>query len=245
MVFRTMVEDSSYFYNVVGLESEGTTIDFQVGQNSYLYGTRFVSYLAYFYGPEKVLKWFSRNDESDRYFSSQFENVYNTSLDDEWLKWIEWEHQWQRANLDSIRKYPTTKYCPITKHALGSVSRTYYDSKNRKLYTAILYPGQISHVASIDINNGTIEKICEIPTPALYYVSSLAYDQSSQSLYFTTNNSQGWRDLNVVNLKTGQTKVLLEDNRTGDLVFNSKDKSIWGVQHHNGKSVLVRMPHPY
>ena len=43
MVFRTMVLEDAYFYDVVGLESEGTTIDFQVGQNSYLYGTRFVT----------------------------------------------------------------------------------------------------------------------------------------------------------------------------------------------------------
>jgi hypothetical protein len=47
MVFRTFVRDSNYFYRLVGLETEGTTIDFQVGVNAYLYGTRFVSYLAY------------------------------------------------------------------------------------------------------------------------------------------------------------------------------------------------------
>ena len=46
MVFRAMVNDNSYFYDIVGLESEGTTIDFQIGVNSYLYGTRFVCYLA-------------------------------------------------------------------------------------------------------------------------------------------------------------------------------------------------------
>ena len=30
MVFRTLVRDSGRIYDVVGLESEGTTIDFQV-----------------------------------------------------------------------------------------------------------------------------------------------------------------------------------------------------------------------
>ena len=34
MVFRTMVHDSAFFYHVIGLETEGTTIDFQVGVNS-------------------------------------------------------------------------------------------------------------------------------------------------------------------------------------------------------------------
>src|SRR5262249_5977493 len=53
MVFRSMVNDSSYFYDFVGLESEGKTIDFQVGANSYLYGTRFLTYLSLQYGPDK------------------------------------------------------------------------------------------------------------------------------------------------------------------------------------------------
>jgi len=50
MVFRTMVRDSAYFYRPIGLETEGTAIDFQVGVNAYLYGTRFDSYLGYKYG---------------------------------------------------------------------------------------------------------------------------------------------------------------------------------------------------
>ena len=42
------------FFSPLGLEAEGTQIDFQVGVNDYLYGTRFFSYLALTYGPEKV-----------------------------------------------------------------------------------------------------------------------------------------------------------------------------------------------
>ena len=41
MTFRAMVRDHRYMYQMVGLESEGTAADFQVGANSYLYGTRF------------------------------------------------------------------------------------------------------------------------------------------------------------------------------------------------------------
>jgi hypothetical protein len=51
MVFRTMVRDDAYIYDVVGLESEGTSADFQTGANSYLYGTRFMTWLCYTYGP--------------------------------------------------------------------------------------------------------------------------------------------------------------------------------------------------
>ncbi len=54
MVFRAMVRDNAYFYSPVGLESAGINSDFQVGVNDYLYGTRFFSYLALTYSPEKV-----------------------------------------------------------------------------------------------------------------------------------------------------------------------------------------------
>src|SRR5262249_25292756 len=68
MVFRTMVRDRSRIYDMVGLEAEGTTTDFQVGANSYLYGTRFVSFLAKNHGPEKVVEWITRTDDTKRYF---------------------------------------------------------------------------------------------------------------------------------------------------------------------------------
>ncbi|MEO6259434.1 MAG: hypothetical protein ABIP63_03755, partial [Thermoanaerobaculia bacterium] len=81
MVFRTMVRDHAYFYDVVGLESEGTTVDFQIGQNSYLYGLRFVNYLAMKHGPEKLIAWFDRSPGSERYFSSEFRKLYGVPLD--------------------------------------------------------------------------------------------------------------------------------------------------------------------
>ena len=245
MVFRSMVRDNSYIYDVVGLESEGTTIDFQVGANSYLYGTRFVTYLANQYGPESLVEWFSRSDDSKRYFAAQFENVYGVSLDDEWSRWIEWEHRWQHANLDSIRKYPTTRYRPISDRALGSVSKAFYDPSRRKVYAAIRYTGQLARIASIAIDNGGIDKICDVLTPALYYVASLAYDQSTGTIFYTTNNARDWRHLQSVDIQTGKTGRLQKNARTGDLAFNPADTSLWGVQHHNGISTLVRIPPPY
>ncbi len=245
MVFRSMVADSSYFYDVVGLESEGTTVDFQVGQNAYLYGTRFNSYLANQYGPEKLIAWYNRTDDSKRSFSAQFENVYGVPLSDAWERWIRFEHSWQQGNLDSIRSYPITPYREILHEPLGSVSSAYFDPNDRKLYTAVNFPGEVAHIASIDIDRGTVKTICDVPTPALYYVASLAYDPSSGSIFFTTDNSRDWRDLNVVDVKTGKVKQLIKNDRAGDLAFNPVDKSIWGVQHHNGYSTIVRFLQPY
>jgi len=244
MVFRTMVRDGSHIYDVVGLESEGTTIDFQVGANSYLYGTRFMSYLAYQYGPEKLIDWIARTDGSNRYFSSQFENVYDTSLDNEWSRWITWEREWQTVNLASIRLFSITSFRPISKRALGSVSRTHYDSSTGTMYAAVNYPGQVSHIAAISLEDGRIRQLCEVKGAALYYVCALAFDKSTETLFFTTDNN-GWRDLNALDVRSGRVTMLQADVRTGDLAFNQADRSLWGIRHFNGISSIVRIPPPY
>ncbi len=245
MVFRTMVRDSGYFYDFVGLESEGTTIDFQIGANAYLYGTRFVSYLAAQYGPAKVVQWFSRTDESERYYAAQFEQVYGIPLDEAWEAWIHWEHDWQRKNLELVRQHPVTAARRVCNNVLGSVSRSHFDPDRRSLYVAVNYPGQVAHLARIQPDDGSIEKLCEVPTPALYYVTSLAYDSTNQKLFYTTNNSFGWRDIHEFDLRTRESRELLKDVRIGDLVVHPHDKAIWGIQHHNGLSRIVRVSAPY
>jgi len=247
MTFRTMALENSYFYDLVGLESEGKTIDFQVGQNSYLYGTRFVIYLADRYGPEKLLQWFDRSSGSEPYFSRQFRKVYGTSLDEEWGRWIESEKRWQAANLAKIRAYPTSTADerPITAASLGSVSRTYYDARSDRLFAAVNHPGKPAQLIALDRKSGRATKLTDVIGPALYFVSSLAYDPAGEKLFYTTDNSRGWRDLDEFDLKTNARRTLLKDARTGDLVVNPTDRSIWGVRHNNGISSLVRIAAPY
>ena len=107
------------------------------------------------------------------------------------------------------------------------------------------YPGEFAHIAAIDVDTWQVDKIAEVATPALFYVTSLAYDESSGTVFYTTDNSREWRDLNAVDLETGRSEVLLKDIRIGDLAFNRHDKSLWGVQHNNGYSNLVRIRPPY
>ena len=57
MVFRSMVRDGTPFYDPLGLISEGTKIDFNDEANSYLYGTRFMTWLARTYTPQQVAQW--------------------------------------------------------------------------------------------------------------------------------------------------------------------------------------------
>ncbi len=245
MVFRTMALENAYFFDVVGLESEGTTIDFQVGQNSYLYGTRFMTYLAAQYGPEKLIQWVNRSHGSRRYFSSQFRNVYGVSLEVEWRRWIAAEHEWQKKNLERIRAFPVTEQKPVAHETLGSVSRSFYDPERKVLYAAINRPAKPAQIAAIDVESGRITPLAEVIAPALYFVTSMAYDAKGRKIFYTTNNSRGWRTLNELDLNTGRRRPLLEKIRTGDLVVNPVDQSIWGIQHHNGYSSLVRIPPPY
>ncbi len=244
MVFRTMIRDSAYIYDVVGLEAEGTKVDFQVGAASYLYGTRFTSYLALEYGPEKLIRWFNQTPDSKSHFSSQFEHVYGVPLDSEWQRWISWERSWQRANLDSLRRYPVTEFRRLTQRAVGSVSRAFVDSAGGKIYAAVNYPGQTAHLAAIDIATGSVENLQRVRGGALFYVTSLAYDPVSRTLFYTTDNNH-WRDLYSYTITTGESELLIKDVRTGDCAFNRADRSLWGVRHYNGISTLVRIPYPY
>ncbi|HKV70684.1 MAG TPA: hypothetical protein VJN62_05515, partial [Gemmatimonadales bacterium] len=244
MVFRTLVRDSARIFDFVGLESEGTTIDFQVGVNSYLYGTRFVSYLGLQYGNDSLLAWFNRTPDSRRYFATQFRHVFGRSLEDEWSRWIAWERDWQVANLSAIRRHPVTGDRPLTDHALGSVSRAYYDSTTGAIYLGIRYPGQVAHLARIDLRTGKITNLLEILGASGYYVTALAFDPGSRTLFFTTNNAD-WRNLYSYDLATGHSRLLLRNARIGDLAFNRVDGALWGVRHDNGFSTLVRLPKPY
>lgn len=244
MVFRAMVCDSSYFYDPVGLESEGTKVDFQVGANAYLYGTRFVTYVALRFGPEKVLEWITRTDDSNAHYASEFEKVFGLPLQDCWDQWVVFEHQWQRTNLDSLRQTPLTPYRRVTNQTLGSVSRVYYDSTVHTLVAAVNYPGTIPNIALIDVKSGKVSNICDVKGGSIYDVSSVAYDPGTKTVFFTTNNN-AIRSLESVNLNSGARTELMHESRVGDLVFDKIDRSLWGVRHDNGFCTLVRIPYPY
>lgn len=244
MVFRSMVRDGTGFFDPIALESKGVRVDFQAGVNAYLYGTRFLSYLAYRYSPETLIEWASRRPGSSMYFAAQFEKVYGRSLDELWAEWVEWEQGFQSANLDSIRRYPTTEYHAIPARPLGSVSRAFLDEDGALLHVAVNYPGTIAHVASISTRDGAIRRLTDVKGPTLYTVTSLAFDPGTRTLFYTTDNGD-WRDLVMVSADGRGKRTLLEDARVGDLVFVPRDRAIWGIRHFNGVSTLVRVPHPY
>ncbi|HEY7902875.1 MAG TPA: hypothetical protein VIH36_05440 [Casimicrobiaceae bacterium] len=244
MVFRAMVRDDAHFYDPLGLVSRGVQVDFQIGANAYLYGTRFMTWLAYAYSPQKVIEWVKRDDGSDRYYADNFERVFGLPLDKAWQDWIAFEHTFQQRNLAALRKYPITPYQRLAGSALGSISPMSYDEKTGMLYGAFRYPGTVEYVGALDTRNGSVRPLADIKNAMLYRVSSFAYDPGSGTAFYT-NDNLALRDLMAVDVNTGESRMLLEDARIGDLAFDRVDRSLFGVRHANGLASIVRIPYPY
>jgi hypothetical protein len=244
MVFRAMVRDSATFYDPLALVAVGTRVDFQVGVNAYLYGTRFVTWLAYAYTPEHVIAWARRDEGSKRYYSDQFQHVFGIPLERAWQDWIAFERDFQKRNLAEVRKHPITPHRNLLPAAVGSVSRAYYDESSGILYGGFRYPGVLEHIGALNTRDGTVKRLADVKGAMLYKVTSFAFDPGTKTAFYTTDN-YAYRDVMALDVATGEERRLLEDARIGDLVFNRADKSLWGVRHANGVATLVRIPHPY
>jgi sugar lactone lactonase YvrE len=247
MVFRAMVRDDTHFYDPLGLASQGTKVDFQGMGNAYLYGTRFTTWLAYTYTPEKVVAWSRRGEGSKRYYADQFQQIFGTSLEKAWQDWIAFEHDFQRRNLTEVRQFPITPDHRLVANTLGSVSRMYYEEATGTLYAAVRYPGTLEHVAALNTRDGSMRRLADIKGGMYYRVTSFAYDAASGTAFFVNDNLvlQGGRSVVAVDVKTGQQRMLLRHVRIGDIVFNPADRSLLGVRHENGLATLVRIPYPY
>lgn len=244
MVFRAMVRDDAPFYDPLGLVSRGTRVDFQVGVNAYLYGTRFITWLAYAHSPEKVVAWLKRDEGSRRYYADHFAQVFDLPLEQAWNDWIAFERDFQQRNLAQVRQHPVTSLHPLTPSALGSVSRAFVDESGTTLYGAFRYTGVIGHIGALDLASGHVRRLADVKGAMLYRVTSLAFDPDSETLFYTTDN-YALRDIVALDAKSGRERRLLKDARIGEIAFNRADRSLWGVRHLNGLATLVRIAHPY
>src|SRR5258706_8600093 len=165
MVFRAMVRDNATFYDPLGVASYATQVDFQVGANAYLYGTRFFTWLAYRYSPEKVAAWYRRDEGSKRYWSDQFEHVFGLPIEQAWNGWIAFEKEFQRRNLAEVRKFPITPQRNLAGSAMGAMSRTYYDDSTGILYGGFRYPRVGAHTGAGKTRDRTVRRPPDNQTP--------------------------------------------------------------------------------
>jgi len=244
MVFRSMVLDGSRFYDPLGLAAELTKTDFQVEANSYLYGTRFMNYLAYTYTPEHLMRWVTRSNDSKAYYASSFRQIYGMSIEKAWSDWIGFEQQFQKKNIATIRQHPITPYKDVAREALGSLSRAFVDEERGTIYAGLNYPGTVAYIGAIGMNDGRVAHLQDIKLPRIYTVTSLAYDPGTNTLFYTADNTAE-RDIVALDTTTKKPRTLLKDARIGDLSFNRADRSLWGIRTFNGICTLVRIPYPY
>jgi hypothetical protein len=135
-----------------------------------------------------------------------------------WSDWIEWEQGFQKTNLDAIAKYPLSQHRPISPHAMGSISRAYYDPQRKSMIAAFRYPGVAAYVGTMSLEDGSIKPLVDVKGPILYKVTSLPTTRTARGvLHPPTTRLLSWHRL------AGPRDRHLhaaEDARIGD----------WGVQ---------------
>lgn len=251
MYFRTLIHDGETLSSVVGLESEGTTQDFQLGSNAYLYGTRFTNYLALKYGYDKLRDFYYRTDDSRALYSNQFRKIYKRRLRDVWDEWRDYEKLHQERNMEILREYPLTETEPILKlkkresmrssddaFAYGSASPMVFDDSLNVAYAAVNYPGDFAHIERIDLATGARKKLSGIDGPMLYQTTYLTLDKRHQRLIWSTRNSS-WRGFCVMDLESGRKKDY-KYQRLNNIVYNNVDDCMYGLVSNEGRTFLVR-----
>lgn len=248
MYFRTVMDNAltkegngqgrNPLSTVVGLESDGTTKDFQLGANAYLYGTRFVNYLVLKYGYDKLILFYNRTPESHAFFASQFKKVYGRHLREVWDEWRAYEMEHQRDNIKTISQYPVTEVKPLTEKPLGSASPMVIDDSLMVAYAAVNYPGDFAHIERIDLRTGKRKKIHSIDGPMLYQTAYLTLDKKRQRLIWTDRNSS-WRGLRTLSLRDGKS-VHRKYQRISNVVYDNRHDCLYGLLSHEGVTNIVR-----
>ena len=242
MYFRSIIAGGEPLFSVVGLETEGSTMDFQVGANAYLYGTRFVNYMVSQYGYDNVVRFYNRTADSKTFFGSQFKQVFGRPLRKVWNEWKEDELKHQEENLAIIREFPLTETTPLTKDPLGSVSPFVYDPSTGKAYAAMNAPGDFAHIMELDLSTGKQRKVAELCGVQLYNPAFVALDQKGQRLIFTYNNAK-MRGLEVVDLKKGKVVKKLKFQRVNNIVYDNANDCLYGLFSNGGTQTIVRYDH--
>lgn len=246
MYFRTMVADSAEFPSYLSLDTRYSNRSFLLESLFYLYGARFASYIAIRYGVKDLINWY-RADPGDLYsgFRAKFNKTFGISLSQAWSDFIAYEKAFQKKNINKIESFAVTKLRKLTKEPVGWVTESYYDDKTNELYFGRHHPDKLAGIQKLNLSSGKMEEIGTLPTPSLVGVASAAFDKSKGLFFYTTNNNQLYRDIWVLDVKTGETKELFRDYRIGDLTVSPITHELWGVRHSGGKMTLAYSAFPY
>jgi len=239
MYFRSIVDSGSKLFSVVGLETEGTASDFQLGTNSYLYGTRFINYLEYKHGLEKTLAFYNRTEDSKALINKQFKKVFNEGLRQEWDNWREFEVKHQKEQLAAIEEYPLTQTKKLTDAAMGSMSPIALDQENGCAYYAANYPGDFAHIERMDLKTLERKRLHTIDGPMLYQTCYLTMDKKRQRLIWTTQNGK-YRGIRVYDIAKKKIVQKLNFQRCSELTYDNTGDCMYAILTSSGGVHLVR-----
>ncbi len=246
MYFRSMVYEKKEFPGYLSLDTKYYNRSFLLETLFYLYGTRFDSYLAIKYGADKLIDWY-RVKDNDFYFGfrSKFKDDYGISLSDAWDDFIEYEKNFQEKNINKLESYPLTSLREISEKPTGWVTHPYIDATGQYIYFGFHRPDHLAGIKRINLRTSDQSEIASLPTPSYISVASTAFDKSRGLFFYTTNNNQLYRDIWVLDTKTGDSRELFKDYRIGDLTVSPITHELWGLRHSGGGVALAHSNYPY
>lgn len=245
MYFRSLVYENKTLADPLSLETKDVYYSFLFQNLDYLYGTRFDSYLAEKFGVDKLIDWYDNNSNNFYFnFESSFHRIFGMSLNKAWQDFENNEKEFQDKNIAKLKSTELTKINNITAKPDGWVTKAYYDSSSNSIIYGFHKPGHLASLKKINLSNHQHKIIGTIPTPSLVNVASTAYDPGLKLFFYTTKNGELYRDVQSINLETGEKKLVFENARMGELTISPATHELWGVIHTDGKSVLAYSPFP-
>ena len=91
-------------------------------------------------------------------------------------------------------------------------------------------PGVVEHVGALNTRDGSVRRLADIKR-AMHYRSRRLPTIRPADRLLHQRQLRACRDLMAVDVKTGEERMLLEDARIGEMVFNPVDRSLMGVRH--------------
>jgi hypothetical protein len=241
MYFRTLVLDRVPFASPEELESESGD-SFLLGNVHYLYGARFVAHLAETHGTAPVLEWYRSSGPG---YERSFEEAFGQSLESAWAGFVAAETDFQERNIGALASAPLTRTQPLLPAPLGWVTEGHLDSSGTRVIFGNHQAHRLTSINRLHLESRALEEIGTLPTPSLTGLASTAFDPERNLLFYTTNNNTLFRDVHVLDVESGETRLLKENARVGQLTVSPGTRELWGVRHAVGRAVLVRSEHPY
>ena len=246
MYFRTLVHEGAPFPKKAKIDFNDDD-SFLIGSTSYFYGARFVAWLTLHYDLQRMLDWMTVRPEQKQvfiHFKKKFKALFGLSLEKAWETFLEAETAFQSKNLEHIDKYPAT---PVTKLCppMGWVTKGYVEATGKFFIFGSHRPHELASIKKVEIETGKITRLHTLPTPKLLGVASTAFDREWGLFYYTTHNTYDYRDLWVLDTRTGKVKPIYRNMRLGELAINPVDHSLLGIMVNNGRSYLTVSPYPY